>query len=151
MKIFKLLSVLMFVALSAGFVSCSNDDDDVNADALLGTWQATHTEGWYENAKYPDENSKWNGSWAEFEEDSELPSLITFSKDGKGTLKYNTEATPFTWGIDGKALSFTITDGNDSETIQVTIVSQTDTQVVVEFSFKEGNHSQYEKTTYTKK
>lgn len=140
----------MFVALSAGFASCS-DDDDVDSDALIGTWQATHTEGWYKDTDYPEDDETWNGSWADHEFDSMLPSVITFGKDGKGTYKFEVKEYPCTWSLNGDKLSFTETGEDGTNTTTVKVVSYSATQIVVEYSFEIGSESGSEKTTYIKK
>lgn len=153
MKTIKFLSLLMFVALSVGFASCS-DDDDVDSEALLGTWEATYSEGWYKDTDYPQDDTTWKGTWAENEDESELPAVITLGKDGKGTYRYgyNTREYPCTWSVDGNKFSFTTTDENGKDnTVTVKIVSQADTELQVEFSYKGGSKSMYEKTTYKKK
>lgn len=153
MKTIKFLSLLMFVALSAGFASCS-DDDDVDSESLLGTWEATYTEGWYKDTDYPEDDATWEGTWAQYGDDSVLPAVMTLGKDGKGTYRYdyNIKDHSCTWGVKGNKLSITITDENgDDTTSTVKVISQTDTELQVEFSYKGGSESMYEKTTYKKK
>lgn len=153
MKTIKFLSLLMLVALSAGFASCS-DDDDVDSEALLGTWEATYTEGWYKDTDYPKDNADWKGTWAQYGDDSMLPAVLTLGKDGKGTYRYdyNVRDYPCTWSVNGNKFSFTTTDENGKDdTATVKVVSQTDTELQVEFSYKKDSESGYEKTTYKKK
>lgn len=148
MKTIKFLSLLMFVALSAGFASCS-DDDDVDAETLLGAWQATYTEGQYDSA---DENYTWKGTWAEYEEYSLFPTFITLGEKGEGTYGYSANYSyPLTWDVDGNKLLLTMIDGSEKDSYSVKIVSQSDTEIVVKYSLKAKDGSYYEKTTYKKK
>lgn len=131
----------MFVALSAGFASCSNDDDEATFDAanLVGTWEATHTEGKYTDTEYPSDNEEWNE--AVVEEDKYQ---MVFNADGTGT----DDGDAFTWQLDGREITLTGVEAGDEP--ERYTVSLTDNELVVEFSYKDGSESGYEKVTYTR-
>lgn len=141
----------MFVALSAGFASCSDDDDEkVDAANLVGTWQATYSEGWEQSGS---EKDTWKGSWDITEDNSYMASIYTFTKDGKGVYKFEVIDTPFTWTLNGNKLSMTEEDEYEESgfyTTVATITSYSDTEMVVEASYSDKDHSYYEKTTYTR-
>lgn len=42
-----ILAIIMVAVLSVGFTSCGDDDDEVNAEALLGVWRNTYDNGGY--------------------------------------------------------------------------------------------------------
>lgn len=137
----------MFVALSAGFASCSDDDNEKDFDNanLVGTWQATHTEGWYKDSQYPDKNENWNGTWKDEMENSLMPANMKFNADGTGMDIYNYD--DFEWSMKGNLLAINY---SISKSVIVRIVDLTENTVVVEFSFEQGVESGYEKITYNK-
>lgn len=147
MKTIKFLSLLMLVALSAGFASCS-DDEDFEAADLVGTWEATHTEGWYKDSQYPDKDETWNGSGKDELGESFLPSKLQFNADRTGVDIYvYDDDENFEWAIKGSDLAITY---SDARTVIVKIVDLTENKAVVEFSFNKGVESLYEKVTYTR-
>lgn len=147
MKTIKFLSLLMFVALSAGFASCS-DDDDFEATALIGTWEATHTEGWYKDSQYPDKDETWDGTGKYDMENSLLPSNVEFNADGTGIdiYKYD-EDESFKWSLKGNNL---VVSYSVNLTLKAKIVNLTENALVVEYSYEGGYERHYEKTTYRK-
>ena len=52
MKLFWSLAALIVTALCAGFASCGDDDDDDNANPLVGTWKGEIPHLRMENGKY---------------------------------------------------------------------------------------------------
>lgn len=148
MKIFKVLSVLMIVALSAGFASCSDDDDDKKFDAanLVGTWEATYTEGWEKEVNEPKES--WSGSWKDEQESSDMATKMKFNADetGMDISLYEEENDDFTWKLVGDNLSMTYPFY--TMTLVSKLLDLTETTVIIEFSYNEDGVSHYEKTTY---
>lgn len=135
MKTIKFLSLLMFVALSAGFASCSDDDDFESAD-LVGTWETTYSEGWSKDPENPVDDGEWSGP---VEEDEKYQ--ITFKADGTGI---GGDGDTFKWQLDGNKL--TIIYSNDSESGK--ILKLTGNELVVESHFKEDTWEVYSKDTY---
>lgn len=133
---FKVLSVMMIVALSAGFASCSNDDDEMTSETLVGTWETTWEEGWSKNTEDPTDLEEWNDACSE-----EDKYQMTFKADGTGI---DGVSDSFTWKLDGNVL--TITNGEDTESAKV--LKLTESEIVIEVTYKDGKWESYEKTTY---
>lgn len=140
---------MMIVALSAGFASCSDDDEtDFDAANLVGTWEATYSEGWEKDTDYPEDDATWNGTWDKIEDNSEMSSRMQFNADGTGADIYeHDDDDNFTWNLKGTQLSRTYLEYG---TMAVKVLELTETKAVVEFSYKEKEFDHYEKTTYTK-
>lgn len=127
---------MMIVALCAGFASCSNDDDDFDAANLVGTWQATHSEGWEKDAEYPQDDREWNGSLTE-----EDVYTMTFKADGTGI---DGQGDAMTWKLDGDVL--TINDRDDT----VKVLKLTKNELVIEDIDKDDRWDWYSKDTFKK-
>lgn len=136
MKTIKFLSLLMFVALSAGFASCSDDDDDFESADLVGTWEATHSDGWSKDPENPVDDGEWSGPVDEDEKDR-----VTFKADGTGI---DGEGDTFKWQLDGNKLTTIYSDYSDSGKI----LKLTGNELVVESYFKEDTWEVYSKDTY---
>lgn len=141
MKTIKFLSLLMFVALSAGFASCS-DDDDFEAADLVGTWESTWSEGWYKDTEYPDDNEEWNEATT-----GKDVMVVMFNADGKGV---DAAGDTFSWSLDGDKLTL-VYSGKYAYTSVGKVLKLTDKELVVETSETEGSESSYEKTTFKRK
>lgn len=129
----------MFVALSVGFASCGDDDEnsDVTETGLVGTWETTYSEGWIKDSAYPEENYEWNEPVT-----GDEISRVTFKADGTAV---DDEGDSFTWTLKGNVL--TTTDG-DGETASGKVLKLTDKELVTEFTIKEGTSTGYSKDTY---
>lgn len=139
---------MMIVALSAGFASCSNDDDEKNFDSanLVGTWQATHTEGWEQEVGAAKET--WNNAWADKGAHMILPSGFTLKNDGTGIEEWALERPiSITWKLDGKTLILT----DEYDFSNVNVVELTEKTLVLEEEFEYKGNKGYEKVTYTRK
>lgn len=135
MKTIKFLSLLMLVALSAGFASCS-DDEDFEAADLVGTWEATHSDGWSKDPENPVDDGEWSGPVEEDEKDQ-----ITFKADGTGI---GDDGDTFKWQLDGNKLTTIYSDYRDSGKI----LKLTGNELVVESYFKKDTWEVYSKDTY---
>lgn len=143
----------MFVALSAGFASCSDDDDDdFDALNLVGVWQATYSEGWDKDLLEPQYDKTWgNGKWEEEKECIEVPDKMQFNADGTGVdISEYDEDDAITWNLKGDQLFITYPKYGDEGVMAVKVLELTATKAVVEFSYKDKEFDHYEKTTYTK-
>lgn len=139
MRNFKFLSLLMFVVLSVGFTACGDDDDDeISADNLVGTWELYWSAG-YE--KYNGEEDRWDEAVDESDK-----FRMTFNSDGTGVEDDDNQS--FNWKLDGKKL--TITGGGESQT--VTLVKMSSSELVVESSEKGTDNGKpyefYDKLTF---
>lgn len=138
MKNLKYLSLLLLAVLSIAFVSCK-DDDDVNKNDLVGTWQSTWNKGYERYADHPD----WNDEWDEaYTDDS-----VTFNSDQTGT---DGEGFSFTWNLDGDQL--TLKFAKESQTAKVAKLNSS--ELVIEF-FEEGTdedgpYEYFDQTTFKK-
>lgn len=99
MKTFKLLSYLLLITmLSAGFVSCSDDDDDTDyATSIVGTWELIYSKGW--------EN---NDGDKEILDDAESGEFHVFESDGTGygyEKEYPEYGYHYTWSIKNNILT----------------------------------------------
>lgn len=127
----------MFVALSVGFASCGDDDEngEVTETGLVGTWESTHSEGWYKDSADPEENGEWNEPTT-----GDEISRVTFKADGTGG-----DEDSFTWTLKGGVLT-TIYD--DGESISGKVLKLTDKELVTEHTIKEGTSTAYTKDTF---
>lgn len=130
----------MFVALSVGFASCGDDDEngDVSETGLVGTWESTYIKGWYKNSEQPELNE-------EFDEPTTGSDIrqFTFKANGTGDEKGN----PFTWTLKGNTTLIAI-DGEDEALIAGKILNLTDKELIVGESVNEGTETSYLETTY---
>lgn len=127
----------MFVALSVGFASCGDDEDegDISETGLVGTWETTYMEGWYKDSDYPEDNEEFDGPVTGNQVDQ-----ITFKADGSG----DDEGESFTWTLKGSTLTQHYRDY--SQTVKV--LRMKDKELIVESSLNEGSESGYAKITY---
>lgn len=128
---------MMIVALSAGFASCSNDDDFDSAN-LVGTWQSTWSEGWAKDPKNPTDDGEWNEATT-----GEDVNTMTFNADGTGI---DGDGDTFIWKLDGDVI--TTVYGKNSSNGKV--LKLTKTELVVESTYKEGTFETYSKDTFKK-
>ena len=124
MKVLKYLYGCLMVAVCLGFAACGDDDDvDVSASDLYGTWSITTDEYTYkENGKLIQEESG-----TDIYEDGEW--TLTFNEDG--TFVENDEGYSYygTWTLKGNELVMTDDDGDADS---VTIIEYNGNRAVVE-------------------
>lgn len=135
MKTLRILSILMFIALSAGFTSCS-DDDDVTEANLVGMWEATYSEGFYKDSEHPKEKDEWNGPLS-----GQDKYQVTFNTDGTGI---DGDGDSFTWTLKGDVLT-TVYD--DEDAMIGKILKLTDKELITESSEKGDTWEIYNKDT----
>lgn len=129
----------MFVALSVGFASCGDDDEngEVSEASLVGTWESTYSEGWFKDSEYPEDEEKWNGPTT-----GDEISRVTFKANGTGD---DGEGDSFTWTLKGNVLTTTYDDG---EMASGKVLKLTDKELVTEHTIKEGAITGYSKDTF---
>lgn len=167
MKTIKFLSLLMLVALSAGFASCSDDDEKVEP-TLVGIWEPTYTEGWEKYADSPKDNTQWKDTWTAQHKYSEAFKKIVFNEDKTGTYTFDqenmvgdgtTEVTKeFTWSYENKKFTMIVKGEEDfddeggTRSEEINIIELTENTFALEMSFelKLDGYSSYEKITYTR-
>lgn len=137
MKTLKYLSFLLFAfVLSAGFASCS-DDDDVDSAAIVGKWEMTWTEGYEHDLEDPEYDYEWSHA--------ENGTYITFNEDGTGT---DGDGSFFYWKVKGDKLSIRY-DGDDYAE-EHTVVQLDSTDMILEIYECEDGYEYYEKFTFKK-
>ena len=132
MKTLRLLSYLLVVTvLSAGFVSCSDDDNDKDdTTQIVSKWEFTKLEFWEAGNESNVESENRNGDY------------WTFNADKSG---YDTdEESNFTWSISNDKLTLVYPTGIGTYTY--TIVSLNSSTLVVLYKDEEG----YWRSTFKK-
>lgn len=123
MKNLKNLSLLLMITLCTGFISCSDDDENINSDLLVGKWKAVQYEGWEKGN---------DGSYDDLGDSN--PDLYTvINTDGTGydyESTYPNDKNAFTWTLSGNKIHLIYT--HNSEEGIMTIVSLTSDQLIVE-------------------
>lgn len=81
---------MMVAVVSAGFVSCSSDDDGddsgaFNADAIVGTWKFTHEEGYEKGKSYSEERSPDRICYYHIDKDGTCTRYYIDNRDGNGS------------------------------------------------------------------
>lgn len=138
MKTLRILSILMFIALSAGFTSCSDDDDsDISEANLAGTWEATYSEGFYKDSERPNEKDEWNGPLL-----GQDKYQATFNANGTGI---DGDGDSFTWTLKGDVLT-TVYD--DEDAMIGKILKLTDKELITVSSEKGDTWEMYNKDTF---
>ena len=123
MKTLRVLSMLVcLLAISAGFVSCSDDDNSGGVGSLVGTWEIIGVELYFYDS---------SGELVEMEEYDDDGSRFTLYEDGTGVE----DGSYFEWSLSSNQL--TLFDGG--ENIIYTVVSLTSTELVVETTDRDEN------------
>lgn len=133
MKIFKLLSVLLFITLSVGFVSCSNDDDPT----IVGKWELVkHEYNKFVNGTSIDEVEMGDGteSW-------------NFNADGTGVVN---GTTSYSWTLEGTKLTIKYMDENKEKTETMEVQKLTNEELVLYGTYKDGDDDFYDRYTFKK-
>lgn len=128
MKDYKIFYTLfMLLSMSLGFAACSDDEnEEVSSDSIIGTWEAIWEQGYEKYEGYEDD--VWNEPPSE-------PYRVTFKADGSYFSEYSYngkwyEEMTGTYSVEGKKLY--VIDDEDGERYEITIVSLTSTQLILE-------------------
>lgn len=131
MKTLKVWSMLVcLLAISAGFVSCSDDDEGFDTSLLIGRWELVRYERYYytpDGERIPYEEPVY-GEYAEFFEDG----TVTFDGDNG------------TWSVSGKQLHLTVY----GERGTFTIASLTSTELILEVSGRDEDGEYFDRTIF---
>lgn len=134
MKIFKLLSVLLFITLSVGFVSCSNDDDD---PTIVGKWEVVkHEYNKFVNGTSVDEVDMGDGT-----------EFWNFNADGTGIAN---GTTSYSWTLEGTKLTIKYMDENKEKTQTMEVQKLTNAELVLYETYKDGDGDFYDRYTFKK-
>ena len=121
MKTLKYLYGCLMMAVCFSFAACSDDDDvDISASDLYGTWTVVTEEYNYK------ENGKVVESGTDNYEDGEW--TITFNEDGTLIISEYGSNDQGTWSLKGNKLSFGYYDVNQT----ITIIEYNGNRAVVE-------------------
>lgn len=144
MKTFRWMAGLLVVMFCIGLSSCSDDDDDINASSLIGTWEMTHSKGY----------GIWGGEREEWDEDDRG----TFTRfEENGTLisweaGYENEKSYGTYQVKGKKIIAVDEDGEQSEATIKKLTSNTLELEINESGVDEGeSYEIHSYETYTKR
>lgn len=121
--------LVCLLAISAGFVSCSDDDESVDGSSLVGTWEATRYEGYYYVG---------DGERVDYEEPGD-GLRVTFNADGTGTDGEDS----FEWSLSGNSLRIAY----DGDVEISTVTRLTATELVTEWT-ERGEYGEYLDRTY---
>ncbi len=137
MKTLKYLSFLLFAfVLSAGFASCSDDDEGVDSSAIVGKWEITWSEGYERDSEDPEYDDEWSEAVGGI--------YVVFNSDGTGYEE--DESDPFTWTLEGDK----ITVKSKYYTEVSDVVKLTSSEMILEYYEREGSAEYYEKLTFKK-
>lgn len=140
MKIFKLLSVLLFITLSIGFVSCSKDDDEPTKDnepTLVGKWEVMKHEY----------NAFVNGNSVDKVDMGDGTEFWIFNADGTGIAN---GTTSYTWTLEGSSLTIKYMDESKEKTETNEVQKLTDQELVLYNTYKEREDDFYDRYTFKK-
>ena len=124
MKTLKYLYGCLMMAVCFSFAACSDDDDNVSASDLYGTWTIVSDEySWKENGKVVESGTDnyEDGEWT-----------LTFNEDGTCVEQDGGSNYYMTWSLKGNKLTMTDDDG-DSDSC--TIVENNGNRAVVEYRY----------------
>lgn len=139
MKIFKLLSVLLFITLSIGFVSCSKDDDEPTKDnepTLVGKWEVMKHEY----------NAFVNGTSVDKVDMGDGTEFWNFNADGTGVAG----STSYTWTLEGTKLTIKFMDESKEKTETMEVQKLTNEELVLYGTYKDGEDDFYDRLTFKK-
>ena len=133
-----LVALLLFSVI--GFTGCSDDDDSVDASALLGEWQSTYeyayeTEG---GEMYPLEDGPYTDEVWTFYEDGTMYWYDNSDNDG----------VYCDWSVSGNKLY--LTDQEDHVTDEYVIESINGSEMVISYTERDGDYMLYDRITFRK-
>lgn len=122
--------LVCLLALSAGFVSCSDDDEGFDTSLLIGRWELVSYEGYYytpDGERIPYEEPVY-GEYAEFFED--------------GTVYFDGDNG--TWNASGNRLIVNGTEASGA----FTVASLTSTELILEVSGRDEYGEYFDRTIF---
>lgn len=136
MKNWNLFSLMLFAIMNLGLVSCGDDDEVGDRNALVGTWQCTWIEGYEKYANNPEYDEEWNEA-ADF--------LAVFNEDGTAVI----DGDECKWKLEGDQL-FICDTGTNDEWDANTVLKLSDSEFIIETHEKDNDAEYYQKTTFKK-
>ena len=122
--------LVCLLALSAGFVSCSDDEEGFDTSLLIGRWELVRYEGYYytpDGERIPYEGPVY-GEYAEFFED--------------GTVYFDGDNG--TWNASGNRLIVNGTEASGA----FTVASLTSTELILEVSGRDEYGEYFDRTIF---
>lgn len=122
--------LVCLLALSAGFVSCSDDEEGFDTSLLIGRWELVSYEGYYytpDGERIPYEEPVY-GEYAEFFED--------------GTVNFDGDNG--TWNASGNRLIVNGTEASGA----FTVASLTSTELILEVSGRDEYGEYFDRTIF---
>lgn len=122
--------LVCLLALSAGFVSCSDDEEGFDTSLLIGRWELVSNEGYYytPDGEYVDYEYPGYGEYAEFFED--------------GTVYFDGDNG--TWSASGNRLIVNGTEASGA----FTVASLTSTELILEVSGRDEYGEYFDRTIF---
>lgn len=122
--------LVCLLALSAGFVSCSDDDEGFDTSLLIGRWELVRYEGYYytPDGERTDYDEPVYGEYAEFFED--------------GTVYFDGDNG--TWNASGNRLIVNGTEASGA----FTVASLTSTELILEVSGRDEYGEYFDRTIF---
>lgn len=122
--------LVCLLALSAGFVSCSDDDEGFDTSLLIGRWELVRTEGFFytPDGERTDYDEPVYGEYAEFQED--------------GTAYFDGETG--SWSASGNRLIVNGTEASGA----FTVASLTSTELILEVSGRDEYGEYFDRTIF---
>ena len=122
--------LVCLLALSAGFVSCSDDEEGFDTSLLIGRWELVRYEGYYymPDGERTDYDEPVYGEYAEFFED--------------GTVYFDGDNG--TWNASGNRL---IVNGSEASGA-FTVASLTSTELILEVSGRDEYGEYFDRTIF---
>lgn len=122
--------LVCLLALSAGFVSCSDDEEGFDTSLLIGRWELVSNEGYYytPDGEYVDYEYPGYGEYAEFFED--------------GTVYFDGDNG--TWSASGNRLIVNGTEASGA----FTVASLTSTELILEVSGLDEYGEYFDRTIF---
>jgi uncharacterized protein (TIGR03066 family) len=133
-------TVLSLVALSALVYSCKKDDDKSNAEKIVGKWNAI---GFYENDHYNNADHKDTTIYPAGYE------TLEFTNSGTAIDKTSSWSDTATYKVDGSKLIMIYKGNNDSDTLTIKTLTDSDLQLGYRENYSNGDF--YESITNLKK
>lgn len=122
--------LVCLLALSAGFVSCSDDEEGFDTSLLIGRWELVRYEGYYymPDGERTDYDEPVYGEYAEFFED--------------GTVYFDGDNG--TWNASGNRLIVNGTEASGA----FTVASLTSTELILEVSGRDEYGEYFDRTIF---
>lgn len=122
--------LVCLLALSAGFVSCSDDEEGFDTSLLIGRWELVRYEGYYymPDGERTDYDEPVYGEYAEFFED--------------GTVYFDGDNG--TWSASGNRLIVNGTEASGA----FTVASLTSTELILEVSGRDEYGEYFDRTIF---